>query len=85
MCHNQRKPYFLPYNTSLKCNDDELILMLGFQIRITMDLDLFDQIQILQEAKGSKGAIFHVHIPIGIRVVANTPDLRSIEALLNRL
>jgi hypothetical protein len=51
--------------------------MLGFQIRIRLDPDLFDWIRILQGAMGVCGVIFHAHIPIGIRVVANLPDLRS--------
>jgi hypothetical protein len=55
---------------------------------IRLDRDLFDRIWILQEATGVCGAIFHARIPIGIRVVANLPDLRSLiftsmEALLN--
>jgi hypothetical protein len=47
------------------CKYDELKLMLGFQIRIRLDPDLFDQIQILQGAMGVCGAIFHARIPIG--------------------
>jgi hypothetical protein len=50
--------------------------MLGFQIRIMLDPDLFYRIQILQGAMGVRGAIFHARIPIGIRLVAKTPDLR---------
>jgi hypothetical protein len=45
--------------------------MLGFQIQIRLD-------RILQGAMGVPGAIFHACIPIGIRVVANLPDLRSL-------
>jgi hypothetical protein len=52
--------------------------MLGFQIRIRLDPDLFDRIRILQGAMGVHGAIFHVRIPIGIRVMANPPDLGSL-------
>jgi hypothetical protein len=52
--------------------------MLGFQIQIRLDPDLFDQIWILQGAMGVHGAIFHVRIPFGIPVVANPPDLRSL-------
>jgi hypothetical protein len=52
--------------------------MLGFQIRIKSDPDLFDQIRILQGAMGVHSAIFHVRIPMGIRVVANPLDLRSL-------
>jgi hypothetical protein len=58
------------------CNYDELKLMLGFQIRIRLDLDLLDRI--LQGAMGVHGAIFHVPIPIEIRVVENSPNLRSL-------
>jgi hypothetical protein len=67
VCHNKRKPFFY-HSTSLKCNYDKLKLMLGFQIRIRWDPDLFDQIRILQGAMGVTGAIFHVCIPIGIQV-----------------
>jgi hypothetical protein len=49
----------------------ELKLMLGFQIRIKLDPDLFDRIRILRGAMGVRGAIFHARIPIEIRVVAN--------------
>jgi hypothetical protein len=56
------------HSTSHKCKYDELKLMLGFQIWIRLDLDLFDQIRILQGAMGVRSAIFHAHIPIGIRV-----------------
>jgi hypothetical protein len=70
------------HTTSHKCKYDELKLMLGFQIRLRLDPDLFDQIRILQEAMGVRGAIFHASIPIGIRVVAN---FTSMEALLNGL
>jgi hypothetical protein len=52
--------------------------MLGFQIRIKFDPDLFDRIRILQGAMGVCGAIFHDRIPIGIRNVENPPDLRSL-------
>jgi hypothetical protein len=50
--------------------------MLGFQIQIRLDPDLFNQICILQGAVGVHGAIFHARIPIGIRVVSHPPDLR---------
>jgi hypothetical protein len=40
------------YSTLFKCNYDELKLMLGLQIRIRLDLDFFDRIQILQGAMG---------------------------------
>jgi hypothetical protein len=53
-------------------------LMLGFQIQIRLDPDLFDQIRILQGAMGVCSAIFHVRIPIGFQVVANPQDLRSL-------
>jgi hypothetical protein len=61
---------------SKKCKYDELIIMLGFQIQIRLDLGLFDRI--LHGAMGVRGSIFHARIPIGIRVVANLPDLRSL-------
>jgi hypothetical protein len=37
------------HSTLLKCKYDELKLMLGFQVRIRLDLDLFDRIRILQQ------------------------------------
>jgi hypothetical protein len=52
--------------------------MLGFQIQIRMDPDLFDRIRILQGAMGVHDAIFHASIPIRIQVVANPLDLRSL-------
>jgi hypothetical protein len=52
--------------------------MLGIQFQIRLDPDLFGEIQILQRAIAVHGAIFHACIPIGIRVVANPPDLRSL-------
>jgi hypothetical protein len=52
--------------------------MLMIQIRIRLSLDLFGQIRILQGAMAVRCAIFHAHSQIGIRVVANTPDLRSL-------
>jgi hypothetical protein len=64
--------------TLQKCKYDELKLMLMAQIRLRLDPDLFDRIQILQGAIAVCGAIFHAHIPIRIRVVANLPDLRSL-------
>jgi hypothetical protein len=66
------------HSTSHKCKIDELKLMLEFQIRIRLDPDLFDWILILQGVMVVHGAIFHARIPIGIRVVANLPDLRSL-------
>jgi hypothetical protein len=66
------------HSTSHKCKYDELKLMLWLQIRIRLDPDLFDGIQIFQGAMGVRGVIFHARIPIGIRVVANPPDLRSL-------
>jgi hypothetical protein len=36
--------------------------MLEFQIRIRLDPDLFDRIQVLQGAMGVRGAIFHARI-----------------------
>jgi hypothetical protein len=65
-------------STSQKCKYDELKLMIGLQIRVRLDLDLFDRIQILQGAMAICGAIFHARIPIGIRVVENPVDLRSL-------
>jgi hypothetical protein len=52
--------------------------MLVFQVRIRLDPVLFDRIQILQGAMTVRGEIFHARIPIGIRVVANPVDLRSL-------
>jgi hypothetical protein len=52
--------------------------MLGIQIRVRLDLDLFNRIQILQGALGVRGAIFQACNPMGIRVVANLTDLRSL-------
>jgi hypothetical protein len=65
-------------STSQKCKYVELKIMPGFQIRIRSDLDLFDWIQILQGAMSVRGEIFHDRILIGIRVVANPLDLRSL-------
>jgi hypothetical protein len=79
------------HSTLHKYKYDELKLMLGFQIRIRLDLDLFYQIWILQGAMGVGGAIFYARILIGIQFVANPVDLRSLilhrfmEALLNGL
>jgi hypothetical protein len=50
--------------------------MQGFQIRIKLDPDLFDLDP--SRSNGSRGAIFHVCIPIRIRVVANPQDLGSL-------
>jgi hypothetical protein len=47
-------------------------------LQIRLDPDLFDQIRILQGAMGVHGVIFHARILIGIQVVANPPDLRSL-------
>jgi hypothetical protein len=66
------------HRTSHKCKYDELKLMLRFKIRIRLDPDLFNWIWILQGAMGVCGAIFHDPFLIGIRVVANLPDLRSL-------
>jgi hypothetical protein len=55
--------------------------MLGFLIRIRLNPDLFDQIRIFQGAMAVCGAIFHAHIPIGIRVVANPPTPQQTVAL----
>jgi hypothetical protein len=52
--------------------------MLGFQIQIRLDLDLFDRNQILQGAMAVSCEIFHARILIGIQVVANPVDLRSL-------
>jgi hypothetical protein len=57
-CHNERKPYFCYHSTSIKCNYDELKLMLGFLIWISLEPDLFNWIRILQGAMGVHGAIF---------------------------
>jgi hypothetical protein len=51
--------------------------MLGIQISIMLDLDLFSQIRILQKAITSHGRIFQPHSQIGIRVIANPPDLST--------
>jgi hypothetical protein len=50
-------------STSQKCKFDELKLMLGFQIQIRLDPDLFDWIRVLQGA---------------MAVVANPVDLISL-------
>jgi hypothetical protein len=52
--------------------------MLGFQIQIRLDPDLFNRIWILQGAMGVRFVIFHAHFLFGIRVVANQTDLRSL-------
>jgi hypothetical protein len=52
--------------------------MLGFPIRIRLDPDLFDRIQILQGAMAVCGEIFYARIPFDIGVVANPVDLRSL-------
>jgi hypothetical protein len=59
-------------STSQKCKYDELKLMLGFQIWISLDVDLFDWIRILQGAMAVHGEIFHARIPIGIQVVGKS-------------
>jgi hypothetical protein len=51
-------------STLQKCKYDEPKLMLGFQIRIRLDLDLFDWI--LQGAMAVRGEILHARIPIEI-------------------
>jgi hypothetical protein len=58
------------HSTLHKCKYNELKLMLGFQIQIRLDTDLFDEIRILQGAMAVRGVIFHARTPIGIRVVA---------------
>jgi hypothetical protein len=50
--------------------------MLGFQIRIRFDPDLFDWIGILKGVMAVRSVIFHARILFGIQVVANPPDLR---------
>jgi hypothetical protein len=52
--------------------------MLGIQIWIRLNLDLFGRLRILQGALAVCSAIFYAHSQIGIRVVANPPDLRSL-------
>jgi hypothetical protein len=66
------------HSASHKCKYDELKLMLGFQIRIRLDPDLFDRIPILQGAMAVCSAIFHARIPIRIQVLANLTDLQSL-------
>jgi hypothetical protein len=67
-----------PYCTPQNCNYDEFKLMLGFQIQIRLDPDLFYRNQILQGAMAVCSEIFHARNLIGIRVVANLVDLRSL-------
>jgi hypothetical protein len=52
------------HSTSHKCKYDELKIIVGFQIQIMLDLDLFDQIQILQGVMGVHGAIFMLAFPL---------------------
>jgi hypothetical protein len=65
-------------STSQKCKYYELKFMIGFQIRIRLDPDLYDRIRILQGAMAVRGEIIHARIPIGIRVVANPVDMRPL-------
>jgi hypothetical protein len=65
-------------STLHKCKYDELKIMLEFQILIKLDPDLFDRIWIFQGAMAVRVANFHAGIPIGIQVVLNPPDLRSL-------
>jgi hypothetical protein len=65
-------------STSQKCKYDVLKLMLGYQIWIRLDPDLFDRILILQGDMAVHSEIFYARITIGIRVVANPVDLRSL-------
>jgi hypothetical protein len=51
---------------------------LGIWKQIRLDLDLFGQIQILERAMAVRGLIFHTHSQIGIPVIANPPDLRTL-------
>jgi hypothetical protein len=75
----QWKKTVIFYNgTSQKCKYVELKLMLGFQIRIRLETDLFDWIEILQGAMAVCIAIFHARIPTEFRVVANPQNLRSL-------
>jgi hypothetical protein len=50
--------------------------MRGIQIRIRLDLELFDWIRILQGAIEVRSEIFQDRIPIRFKVVANPVDLR---------
>jgi hypothetical protein len=63
-------------STLQKCEYDGLKLILGIQIRIRLDPDLFGQFRILKREMAVRGAIFHTRIPFGI--VAIPPDLRSL-------
>jgi hypothetical protein len=63
-------------STLQKCKYNGLKLMRGTQIWIRFDRDLFGQIGTLQGAMAVPGEIFQAHIPIGIPVFANPPDLR---------
>jgi hypothetical protein len=52
--------------------------MLGIRKLIRLDPDPFGQIQILDRAMAVRGLIFHTCSQIGIRVIANPPDLRTL-------
>jgi hypothetical protein len=68
---------------SVKCFEKMYILydglkyMLGNQILIRLDPDLFVQIQILEIAMAVRGLIFQPSSQIGIRIIANSMDLRT--------
>jgi hypothetical protein len=67
------------YNITLqKCKYDGLKLILGIQIQISLDPDLFGQLCVLQGAMAVLDAIFNARTPIQIRVVANLQDLSSL-------
>jgi hypothetical protein len=57
---------------------DRLKFLLGFQIVIRLDLDLFGQIRIIERDMAVRGLTFHHRSQIGIRVIANPPDLRTL-------
>jgi hypothetical protein len=51
---------------------------LGIRKLIRLDPDLFGQIRILERAMAVHGLIFHTRSQIGIRVIANLPDLKTL-------
>jgi hypothetical protein len=64
------------YSALQKCIYNRLKSILGIRILIWLDPDLFGQIWIFKRAMAVRGLIFHARSQVGIRVIANLPDLR---------
>jgi hypothetical protein len=52
--------------------------LLLIRIHVGLDPNLFGSVQTLERTFADRGAIFPTHSQIGIRVVANPPDLRTL-------